>query len=63
VTEAGSPEYWLDDFVFEDDPRVDAAYRAERKNRGGSGIIRLARDANGTWRGSRTIILPRGDRR
>lgn len=57
VTEPGRAEYWLDDFVFDDDPRVTAAYRAERENRGGSGIIQLTRGADRSWRGARDIVL------
>jgi protocatechuate 3,4-dioxygenase beta subunit len=63
ITEPGRAEYWLDDFVFEDDPQVTPAYRASRQNRGGSGIVRLARGADGVWRGTRDItLMRRGER-
>lgn len=57
VKEPNRQEYWIDDVVFEDDPQLDARYRAEREDRGGSGIIPLTRDESGTWRGRRDIIL------
>jgi protocatechuate 3,4-dioxygenase beta subunit len=57
VQEPGGPEGYIDDFVFDDDPRVDAAYRSRVRNRGGSGITRLTRGPDGVWRGERTIVL------
>lgn len=59
VKEPGRREYWIDEVVFDDDPRVTARYRAAQGNRGGSGIIRLRRDGTGTWAGRRDIILER----
>lgn len=59
VKEPGRREYWIDEVVFEDDPRVTARYRAAQGNRGGSGLIRLRRDGTGTWAGRRDIILER----
>lgn len=57
ITEPGGDEYWIDSIVFEDDPLVTPAYRADQDNRGGSGIVRLTRETDGTWRGRRDIIL------
>jgi protocatechuate 3,4-dioxygenase beta subunit len=57
VQEPGGAEGYIDDFVFDDDPRVTAAYRARVRNRGGSGITRLTRGPDGVWRGERTIVL------
>lgn len=57
VKEPDRPEYWIDDVVFEDDPAVTPRYRRERRDRGGSGIIRLTRDEDGTWHGTRDVIL------
>ena len=51
--------YYVDDFVFEGDPHLVPAYRASQELRGGSGIIRLARDSDGGWRGRRDIVLER----
>jgi protocatechuate 3,4-dioxygenase beta subunit len=48
--------YWVDDYVFEDDPLVNAVYRKNRRNRGGNGIISLKK-TNGVWEGTRDIVL------
>jgi protocatechuate 3,4-dioxygenase beta subunit len=57
VKEPNRREYWIDEVVFADDPRVDDRYRAAQPNRGGPGTIRLSRDPSGTWLGRRDIIL------
>lgn len=57
VLEPGKDPYWIDDVVFEDDARVDRAYRAGLQNRGGSGIVRLVRQAGGGWLAERDIVL------
>jgi protocatechuate 3,4-dioxygenase beta subunit len=56
LKEPGRKPYWVDDYVFEDDPLVDAAYRNNRRNRGGNGIITLKKE-NGVWEGKRDIVL------
>lgn len=57
VQEGRGAEGYIDDFVFEDDPRVTPAYRAQVRRRGGSGVVRLTRGPDGIWRGERTIVL------
>lgn len=59
VLEPGKDPYWIDDVVFAGEPGVDAAYRAERENRGGPGIVQLRRGSDGTWTAERDIILER----
>jgi protocatechuate 3,4-dioxygenase beta subunit len=59
VKEPERREYWIDEVVFEGDSLVTDRYRAAQGNRGGSGILRLARDASGAWVGRRDIILER----
>lgn len=59
IKEPERREYWIDEVVFEDDPLVHASYRRQAQDRGGSGIIRLTRDANGVWQGTRDILLER----
>lgn len=59
VKEPDRQEYWIDEVVFEDDPRVTERYRSAQQNRGGNGIIRLSRDQSGGWSGRRDIILER----
>lgn len=57
VLEPGRRAYWIDDVVFDDDPLVDAKYRAARENRGGTGIVRLGRTAAGRLLATRHILL------
>lgn len=59
VLEAGRRPYWIDDVVFAGEYRVDKQYRRTRDNRGGPGIVKLTRDADGTWIAQRDIILER----
>lgn len=58
VVEPGRKPYWIDDIVFDGEPKVDRAYRARVDNRGGDGIIPLKR-VNGVWTGARDIRLER----
>ncbi|WP_299991541.1 intradiol ring-cleavage dioxygenase [uncultured Pontibacter sp.] len=44
VKEPDKNEYYLDDFLFEDDPLLTQQVRASRKKRGGNGIITLSRE-------------------
>ena len=39
VKEPGKKEYYLDDFLFTDDPYLTSEIRNNRSNRGGSGIV------------------------
>lgn len=39
IKEPGKQEYWIDEFVFDDDPFLTTAERSRMKNRGGSGIL------------------------
>ena len=48
--------YYIDDFVFDDDPLLSSAKRVKLENRGGSGVIRFA-DQDGLLIGERNIIL------
>ncbi len=59
VKEPDRRPYYLDDFVFEGDPSITQKYRSDQELRGGSGIIRLARAADGSWSGHRDIVLER----
>ncbi|HEX8399938.1 MAG TPA: hypothetical protein VF644_21085 [Pyrinomonadaceae bacterium] len=56
LKEPDTNEYWIDEYVFEDDPLVTKEHRASLKNYGGSGVIRLTRQ-NGVWVGRRDITL------
>lgn len=56
VLEPGRPPYWIDDIVFAGEIGVTDRYRGERENRGGNGIIVLAR-AKGLLIARRDILL------
>lgn len=59
VGEPGRRPYYVDDVVFDGEFKVDAAYRANQELRGGSGIVRLKRDAEGALLAVRDIVLER----
>ena len=56
VKEPDLNEYWIDEFIFDDDPFLKPAERSKLPNHGGSGIITL-RNVNGILVGERNIIL------
>jgi protocatechuate 3,4-dioxygenase beta subunit len=49
-------EYYIDDFVFDDDPILTSARRIKMENRSGSGVLRLAQKGDLPV-GERNIIL------
>lgn len=57
IKEPDKNEYFIDSWEFEDDPFLTRHERARRKNIGGSGIIRLTKNANGVWLARRDITL------
>lgn len=52
VKDGNGEEYWIDEIHFAGDP-----YLTPRMS--GPGVITLKKDADGTWRGTRDIVLPR----
>ena len=56
VKEPNRKEYYLDDFLFDDDPLLTSDERKRFTNRGGSGVLKLALDDN-ILVGKRDIIL------
>lgn len=56
VKEPNKNEYYIDDYLFDDDPLLTQEIRKERKNRGGSGIIK-PKEKNGILLIERNIIL------
>ncbi|WP_281540974.1 intradiol ring-cleavage dioxygenase [Maribacter aestuarii] len=57
IKEEKIPEpYYIDDFVFDNDPLLTSEKRKRLKNRGGSGIIQFIRK-DSIWVGTRDIIL------
>ncbi len=57
IKEPGIQAYYIDEYVFDDDPYVKGDYDKKQDLRGGSGVVKLTKDANGVWRGRRDIIL------
>ncbi|MDQ3124471.1 MAG: intradiol ring-cleavage dioxygenase [Pseudomonadota bacterium] len=59
IKEPGRRPYYIDDVVFEGEFGVTAAYRARSELRGGDGVVRLGRTAQGVWIADRDIRLER----
>ncbi len=58
VKEPGKNEYYIDDFLFDDDPLLTREKRTQEA-RGGSGIVRVTRNADGVWIARRDLVLGR----
>ncbi|MEP7252990.1 MAG: hypothetical protein ABI683_11445 [Ginsengibacter sp.] len=56
IKEPGISEYWIDEFVFDDDTLVNETFRKRMENRGGPGVIKLQKEY-GILTGHRDIIL------
>ncbi len=60
VSGQGYPEYWIDEFLFDGDPYITAELKQKFGGKGSqSSILKLTRDADGTWRGVRDIVIER----
>jgi len=57
IKEPGATLYWIDEFLFEDDPVLSESEKNHQQKRGGSGIISLTKNEKGIWIGKRDIIL------
>lgn len=57
IKEPDKNEYWIDEFVFDDDPLLTEELRKRNENRGGSGIIKLVQKENSISHATRHIIL------
>lgn len=58
IKEPGLKEYYIDEFVFDDDPLLTAEKRQRLDNRGGSGIVKLT-DVGNMFKAERPIYLGR----
>lgn len=56
VKEPGMTLYWIDEYLFDDDPLVTDEVKRGEKKRGGNGIIHLTKK-NGVWIAKRDIVL------
>lgn len=57
IKEPGVSFYWIDDFVFDDDPLLSEQEKTKLPNRGGSGLLVLKKNEKGIWTGQRDIVL------
>ena len=57
IKEPGINEYWLSEYLFDDDPLLTAAQRKQHEYRGGDGIIKLSNPVNGIAAATRNITL------
>ncbi len=57
IKEPGLQVYWIDEYVFADDPKLVPSEIAKHQNRGGSGVLYLKKNEAGTWIGQRDIVL------
>lgn len=57
VKEPGVSRYWIDEYLFDDDPVLTAEEKSRQPKRGGSGIIKLSKNSEGIWIGKRDIVL------
>jgi protocatechuate 3,4-dioxygenase beta subunit len=57
INEPGKGHYWIDEYLFDDDPYLTERERNSQDGRGGVGIIHLTKDDKGVWRGTRDIVL------
>ena len=56
IKEPGKNEYWIDEFLFEDDPILTSEQRQHIQHRGGNGII-LPKDVGNMLKAERNIFL------
>jgi protocatechuate 3,4-dioxygenase beta subunit len=57
IKEHDTSIYWIDEFLFDDDPLLTEKEKSSQEKRGGSGIIHLTKNKEGVWIGKRDIIL------
>lgn len=56
IKEPGKTEYWIDEYVFDDDPLLTEEFRQKMQNRCGSGILKL-KDTGNMLKAERNIYL------
>ncbi|MEL6988896.1 MAG: intradiol ring-cleavage dioxygenase [Bacteroidota bacterium] len=56
IVEKNKSPYYIDNFIFQDDPKLSKSELDQQKERGGSGLIKFE-EINGTLMAKRNIIL------
>ncbi|MGB0524872.1 MAG: intradiol ring-cleavage dioxygenase [Flammeovirgaceae bacterium] len=56
IKEPNTIPYYIDSYLFESDPTLTEEVKQVKRNRGGSGIVKLEKE-NGIWTANRNIIL------
>ncbi|MBL7863618.1 MAG: intradiol ring-cleavage dioxygenase [Cyclobacteriaceae bacterium] len=57
IIKEASRIYWIDEYLFDDDPLLTKSAREHQQKRGGSGILKAQKDSQGVWRATRDITL------
>ena len=57
LKEPDNNEYYIDEYLFDDDPFLTQSERNKQEKRGGSGIVKLIRQSNGMSYATRDIVL------
>jgi protocatechuate 3,4-dioxygenase, beta subunit len=57
IKEPGLSEYYIDEYLFDGDPFLTTEEKNGAENRGGNGIIKLSKDADGMLLCKRDIVL------
>ena len=57
IKEPGVTLYFIDEFLFEDDPVLTENEKSHQEKRGGSGIVSLKKNEKGVWVGKRDVTL------
>jgi protocatechuate 3,4-dioxygenase, beta subunit len=53
IKEPDKNEYYIDDFVFADDPNMNDKVKKNMQNRGGNGVVTLSKNTEGVWIGKK----------
>jgi protocatechuate 3,4-dioxygenase, beta subunit len=57
VKEPGYSQYWIDEYLFDDDPILTQQERNQQQKRGGAGIVKTHKGPNGMLTAKRDIVL------
>jgi protocatechuate 3,4-dioxygenase beta subunit len=57
IKEPNKIEYYIDEFLFADDPKLTTQEKSKQQNRGGSGIVNILKNEKGIWVAQRKITL------